>query len=79
VHEKVSNEEICTMDFGFFRAMLRLGRRSRFVRYWGEGHFISSPANRVDSMKHLFMWFDEFLMKPEKTVASKQHVKSSIP
>ncbi len=56
----------------FFRAMQRLGRRSRFVRYWGEGHFISSPANQVDSMKQLFKWFDEFLMKPEKTEGSKQ-------
>ncbi len=78
-HEKVSNEEICTMDFEFFRAMLRLGRRSRFVRYWGEGHFISSPANQRDMMQQIFKWFDEFLMKPEKTEGSKQKAEGTKP
>jgi dipeptidyl aminopeptidase/acylaminoacyl peptidase len=45
----------------FFRAMQRLGKRSRFLRYWGEGHVFSSPANQRDMMQQVLRWFDEFL------------------
>ena len=40
-----------------YSALLRAGKDARYVRYWGEGHGPSSPANIRD------MWnrFDEFL------------------
>ena len=40
-----------------YSALLRAGKDARYVRYWGEGHGPSSPANIRD------MWtrFDAFM------------------
>jgi dipeptidyl aminopeptidase/acylaminoacyl peptidase len=43
----------------FFKALYRQGKRARFVRYWGEGHVLTSPANIRDMWKEIFSWFDE--------------------
>ena len=45
----------------FFSALYRQGKRARFVRYWGEGHVLQSPANIQDMWQRIFGWFDEFL------------------
>lgn len=45
----------------FFTALYRLGRKATFVRYWGEGHVISSPANVRDMWQRILAWFDENL------------------
>ncbi len=45
----------------FFSALYRQGKRARFVRYWGEGHVLQSPANIHDMWQQIFAWFDEFL------------------
>ena len=44
-----------------FSALYRQGKRARFVRYWGEGHVLQSPANIEDVWDRIFGWFDEFL------------------
>lgn len=44
-----------------FSALYRQGKRARFVRYWGEGHVLQSPANIHDMWQRIFGWFDEFL------------------
>ncbi len=44
-----------------FSAFYRQGKRARFVRYWGEGHVLQSPANIEDMWDHIFGWLDEFL------------------
>ena len=31
-----------------------------FVRYWGEGHVLESPANIRDMWTRVFAWLDEF-------------------
>ena len=31
-----------------FMSLYRQGKRAEFVRYWGEGHVIESPANIRD-------------------------------
>lgn len=41
-----------------FGALKRAGKEARYVRYWGEGHSPSSPANIRDMWKR----FDEFLL-----------------
>lgn len=43
----------------FFNALYRQGKRARFVRYWGEGHAIRSPANARDLVERIHAWFDE--------------------
>lgn len=56
------------MDFGLevgqyermFNALYRLRKEARFVRYWGEGHGPSSPANIRDLYRRMFAWFDEW-------------------
>jgi dipeptidyl aminopeptidase/acylaminoacyl peptidase len=47
----------------FFMSLYRQGKRAKFVRYWGEGHVLESPANIRDMWKQIFGWFDEFSMK----------------
>ena len=55
----------------FFMAMYRRGKRARFLRYWTGGHG-TGGANAIDMWKQIYAWFDEFLMKPEKTEGGKQ-------
>jgi dipeptidyl aminopeptidase/acylaminoacyl peptidase len=44
----------------FFMSLYRQGKRASFVRYWGEGHVLESPANIRDMWNRVFAWFDEF-------------------
>lgn len=44
----------------FFMSLYRQGKRASFVRYWGEGHVLASPANIKDMWSRIFAWFDEF-------------------
>jgi dipeptidyl aminopeptidase/acylaminoacyl peptidase len=44
----------------FFTALYRQGKRARFVRYWGEDHILSSPANIRDFWQQAYAWLDEF-------------------
>jgi dipeptidyl aminopeptidase/acylaminoacyl peptidase len=44
-----------------FTALFRLRKEARFVRYWGEGHGPSSPANIRDLWQRVFAWFDQYL------------------
>jgi dipeptidyl aminopeptidase/acylaminoacyl peptidase len=50
----------------FFNALYRQGKRAEFVRYWGEGHVLQSPANIRDMWQRIFAWFDEFSPKSAK-------------
>jgi dipeptidyl aminopeptidase/acylaminoacyl peptidase len=45
----------------FFTALYRQNKRARFVRYFGEGHVVESPANVRDMWNQIFSWFDEYL------------------
>lgn len=44
----------------FFRGLHRQGKRAAFVRYWGEGHVLTSPANIRDMWQRILNWFEEF-------------------
>ena len=44
-----------------FSALYRQGKRARFVRYWGEGHVLQSPANIEHMWDEVLGWFEEFL------------------
>ena len=48
----------------FFRSLYRQGKRARFVRYWGEDHVFTSPANIRDMWRQIFAWFGEFGGQP---------------
>jgi dipeptidyl aminopeptidase/acylaminoacyl peptidase len=50
-----------------FSALYRLGRRARFVRYWGEGHVVGSPANVRHLWSQIFDWLDTHLGGPPNT------------
>jgi dipeptidyl aminopeptidase/acylaminoacyl peptidase len=47
----------------FFSDLYEQGKRAEFVRYWGEGHVIDSPANVRDMWRRIYAWFDEFLKR----------------
>ncbi len=39
-----------------FNALRKAGKEVEFVRYWGEGHILSSPANIQDAWKRILAW-----------------------
>jgi dipeptidyl aminopeptidase/acylaminoacyl peptidase len=49
----------------FFTGLYRLGKKAKFVRYWGEGHTIETPVNTRDMWQRIFRWFDEHLRADE--------------
>lgn len=55
------DQDYATISQGeeMFSALRQLGKPVRFVRYWGEGHVLSSPANIADLWKRIFAWLDE--------------------
>jgi dipeptidyl aminopeptidase/acylaminoacyl peptidase len=50
----------------FFNSLYRQNKRAEFVRYWGEGHVLQSPANVRDMWRRIYAWLDE-LIGPVKT------------
>jgi len=42
----------------FFNSLYRQGKRAEFVRYWGEGHVLESPANIRDMWQRIEAWLD---------------------
>lgn len=59
----------------FFMSLYRQGKRAKFVRYWGEGHSLQSPANIRDMWKQIFSWMEEFSPPPAKNPGQKPAVK----
>ena len=45
----------------FFTALYRQNKPADFVRYWGEGHVLESPANIEDVWKRIFAWLERYL------------------
>ena len=44
-----------------YYALYRQGKPVQFLRYWGEGHNIESPANIRDMWERIFAWLDKHL------------------
>lgn len=55
----------------FFAALYRMGKKASFIRYWGEGHVIESPANVRDMWNRIFGWLDEHLAGPDPVSAER--------
>ena len=55
----------------FFTALYRQHKRARFVRYWGEGHVLESPANIKDLWQRMYAWFDEFFAAAQPAATDK--------
>jgi len=47
-----------TQSEEMFAALYRLQRDAVFVRYWGEGHVPTGPANIRDFWQRIFEWYD---------------------
>ncbi len=60
VHGDMDGAPIQQGEQAFF-GLYRLGRRARFVRYWGEGHVIGSTANVRHLWTQIFEWLDTHL------------------
>jgi dipeptidyl aminopeptidase/acylaminoacyl peptidase len=44
-----------------FTSLYLRRKEARYLRYWGEGHTPSSPANIRDLWANIFSWFDNYL------------------
>ncbi len=44
-----------------FSGLKRLEKQAELVRYFGEGHVLSKPANIRDSWQRIVAWFDKYL------------------
>lgn len=53
-----------------YSALLRAGKDARYIRYWGEGHGPSSPANIRDMWLRLDRFLLELSLAPEETQLS---------
>jgi dipeptidyl aminopeptidase/acylaminoacyl peptidase len=49
-----------TASEDFFNALVSQRKRAQIVRYWGEGHGLTTPVNVRDMWQRTFAWFDEF-------------------
>jgi pimeloyl-ACP methyl ester carboxylesterase len=49
---------------GMFLELEQRGIRTRLVRYWGEGHNLSSPANIENSLEETLRWFKSYVLSP---------------
>jgi dipeptidyl aminopeptidase/acylaminoacyl peptidase len=49
-----------------FSGLKRLEKDAELVRYFGEGHVLSKPANIRDSWQRIVAWFDKHLRKPDQ-------------
>jgi dipeptidyl aminopeptidase/acylaminoacyl peptidase len=47
-----------------FLGLKRLGKTVQYARYVGEGHALSSLANRMDAGERLLGWFERYLQPP---------------
>jgi dipeptidyl aminopeptidase/acylaminoacyl peptidase len=56
----------------FFTGLYRQGKRARFVRYWGEGHVLHSPANIRDMWRQIYRWLDECFEEKTPLAANSQ-------
>lgn len=50
----------------FFSGLHRQGKKARFLRYWGEGHSVESPANIRNMWQEIFSWLDSHLAPAKK-------------
>lgn len=53
-----------------FTALYRLGKKAQFVRYWGEGHVLESPANTRDLWQRIFEWLGIYCGAVERPKSS---------
>jgi dipeptidyl aminopeptidase/acylaminoacyl peptidase len=61
----------------FFTGLYRLGKKARFVRYWGEGHVITSPANVRHMWQETLAWFQAGLRTESIGVAATRGADES--
>lgn len=55
-----------------FSGLKRLEKKAELVRYFGEGHVLSKPANIRDSWQRIVAWFDKYLNPPTKDKSSQK-------
>lgn len=48
-----------------FTALHRMNKDAVFLRYWGEGHVLASPANIRDFWKRVLAWYSRYLGPPD--------------
>jgi dipeptidyl aminopeptidase/acylaminoacyl peptidase len=58
-----SDLDVYSMNQGdeLFGALFRMRKEAQYIRYWGEGHNLRSPANTRDYWSRQFAWFDRWL------------------
>jgi dipeptidyl aminopeptidase/acylaminoacyl peptidase len=57
-----------TQSEEFFTALTHLNKDARFVRYFGEDHVLTSPANIRDQWKRIIDWYGETLGPPAPVI-----------
>ncbi len=45
----------------FFTALFRQNKPALFVRYWGEGHILASPANIKNFWDRVYDWLKRYV------------------
>jgi dipeptidyl aminopeptidase/acylaminoacyl peptidase len=56
-----------------FSGLKRLEKQAELVRYFGEGHVLSKPANIRDSWQRIAAWFDKHLKPSDKKSTDRKN------
>jgi dipeptidyl aminopeptidase/acylaminoacyl peptidase len=59
----------------WFTALERAGKRARLLRYWGEGHWLLSPANIRHLWNEILQWFDIYLQPSRSDAAPTERTR----
>jgi dipeptidyl aminopeptidase/acylaminoacyl peptidase len=54
-------DDLASQSEPMFTLLNRQGKRAEYVRYLGEGHVPSSPANIIDMWQRIFTWLDTYV------------------
>lgn len=63
VHSDMDTFAMSQFD-AMYAALLRAGKDARYVRYWGEGHGLSSPANIRDLWSRIDAFLEDHALTP---------------
>ncbi|PCJ90535.1 MAG: hypothetical protein COA50_17045 [Flavobacteriaceae bacterium] len=62
-----------------FTALYRQRKKARFIRFWGEGHGVFSPANIRQVWREIDRWLDETMGAEDLTTAEQVEGRRDTP
>ncbi|MEM1337105.1 MAG: prolyl oligopeptidase family serine peptidase [Bacteroidota bacterium] len=65
IHGDMDNAVPIEQSDQLFMGLYRLGKKAKYITYWGESHLMGSPANIKHMWDEIFNWLDETGCRPD--------------